>query len=129
MKDLMSNLPKDFTKMKSSALLHKMSSPPGGFNSFSATEKNATTVAQSEWEGFAEGVDPKRRQSIEVWRRNITVMNDMDDKADVREGIAETKGVRRLANEEFKASLGIVPFEQNTKVYKMLKQQRDFMKK
>lgn len=121
-------VPKDLNKIKSNALLHKIAAPSGYLSASTKGQQATLKAIKSEWEDIADELDPKRRQSIDVWHRNITVMNEMDDKADVREGISETKGVRRSANEEFKASLQLVPFEQNTKVYKMLKQQRDFMK-
>ena len=48
-------------------------------------------------------------------------MNEQDDKADTREGIAETKGLKRKINEDYRAILKLVPRQQNTKVFKMLK--------
>ena len=54
-------------------------------------------------------------------------MNENDDKADVRDGIAETKGVLNRLNTGYGLSLKMVPREQNTKVYKMLKQLRGSM--
>ena len=53
--------------------------------------------------------------------------NENDDKADVRDGIAETKGVKHRLNTGYGLGLKMVPREQNTKVYKMLKELRSFM--
>ena len=61
--------------------------------------------------------------------RNIMMLNDNDDKADVRDEIAETKGIKRKVNEDYRTKLRLVPREQNTKIYKMLKQLRGFMQR
>ena len=52
------------------------------------------------------------------------MLNDNDDKADVRDGIAETKGAIRKINNDYGAKLKLVPKEENTKVFKMLKEHR-----
>mmetsp|Transcript_24573 Transcript_24573/g.32915 ORF Transcript_24573/g.32915 Transcript_24573/m.32915 type:complete len:94 (+) Transcript_24573:592-873(+) len=59
--------------------------------------------------------------------RSVKLANDLDDKADVRDGIADSKGKLRNINDEYRAFLKLVPHEQNTKVYKMLKQLRTYM--
>lgn len=63
----------------------------------------------------------RQKQVYDKWVRNVAIMNEQDDKADVREGIAETKGLKRKINEDYRAMLRLVPREQNTKVFKMLK--------
>ena len=56
--------------------------------------------------------------------RVIGNQNDNDDKADVRDGIAETKGIKRKINNDYGSKLKLVPREENTKVFKMLKEMR-----
>ena len=53
----------------------------------------------------------EERHQLEVWMRNITLMNDNDDKADVRDCIAETKGVKHRLNTGYGAVLKMVPRE------------------
>lgn len=55
--------------------------------------------------------DPKKRLEIEISMRNIMMLNDNDDKADVRDEIAETKGVKRKVNEDYRTRLRLVPRE------------------
>ena len=55
--------------------------------------------------------DPKKRLEIEISMRNIMMLNDNDDKADVRDEIAETKGVKRKVNEDYRTKLRLVPRE------------------
>ena len=51
----------------------------------------------------------------------MNCLNNHDDRADVRDCIAETKGKIHKVNEDYRTLLRLVPYEQNTKVYKMLK--------
>lgn len=53
----------------------------------------------------------EERHQLEVWMRNITLMNENDDKADVRDCIAETKGVTHRLNTGYGAVLKMVPRE------------------
>ena len=55
--------------------------------------------------------DPKKRLEIEISMRNIMMLNDNDDKADVRDEIAETKGIKRKVNEDYRTKLRLVPRE------------------
>ena len=71
----------------------------------------------------------EERRELENWMRNVALMNDNDDKADIRDGIAETKGVRHRINTGYGNGLKMVSREENTKVFKMLKQLRGFMKR
>lgn len=63
----------------------------------------------------------KERNEFGIWMKQISKKNELDDQADVRDGIAETKGKAKQVNGDYRASLRLVPHEQNTKVYKMLK--------
>ena len=51
-------------------------------------------------------------------------MNEHEDKADVRDGITDTKGKIMRTTGEDMSSLKMVPRDQNTKIYKMLKDMR-----
>ena len=54
-------------------------------------------------------------------------MNEHEDKADARDGIADTKGkVMRTTGEDM-SSLKMVPREQNTKIFRMLKDMRSYI--
>ena len=66
--------------------------------------------------------DARRKQEIQ--ERIIANENDNDDKADVRDGIAESKGIKRKINNDYGSKLKLVPHEENTKVFKMLKEMR-----
>ena len=68
----------------------------------------------------------QERQHAQMHMRKIAMKNENDDKADVRDGIAETKGMKRELNKDYRSVLKLVPRDQNTKVFKMLKQQRKF---
>lgn len=41
--------------------------------------------------------------------RKIAMKNENDDKADVRDGIAETKGMKRELNKDYRSVLKLVP--------------------
>ena len=56
-------------------------------------------------------MDKKERHELDLWLRKIMMLNEHDDKADVRDGIAETKGNMRRVNDDFRARLRLVPHE------------------
>lgn len=55
------------------------------------------------------------------------MLNENDDKADIRDGIAETKGKRMRTSGEDLSKLRMAPREQNTKIYRMLKDMRSYL--
>ena len=54
-------------------------------------------------------------------------MNEHEDKADMRDGIAETKGRLMRTTGEDMSNLKMVPREHNTKIYRMLKDMRSYI--
>ena len=71
--------------------------------------------------------DEVRQQ--EDWLKYNQLLNENDDKADVRDGIAETKGKRMRASGEDLSKLRMAPREQNTKIFRMLKDMRSYLDK
>ena len=53
-------------------------------------------------------------------------LNENDDRADIRDGIAETKG-RKLRVSGLRGRTKLVPREHNTKIFRMLKDMRSYM--
>ena len=62
----------------------------------------------------------------EFYRRNQQ-MNEQEDKADARDGIAQTKGKMMRTTGEDMSQLKMVPREQNTKIFRMLKDMRSYI--
>ena len=55
------------------------------------------------------------------------MQNELDDKADMKDGLTQTKGKKRNAAGDYNQNLKIVPRAHNTKLYKMLEQLKDIL--
>ena len=63
----------------------------------------------------------EQRRERDILRRNIRIKNAADDKADMRDGITETKGVLMNVNSEFKPERDLQPKQKKTKAYAKLR--------
>ena len=78
------------------------------------------SVSFSEMEDMELESEEQRRER-DILRRNIRIKNAADDKADMRDGITETKGVLMNVNSEFKPERDLQPKQKKTKAYAKLR--------
>jgi hypothetical protein len=73
-----------------------------------------------------EKTDEEQRYKTEQFFRRNQQLNENDDRADIRDGIAETKG-KKLRVNMVHSRRKQMPKEHNTKIFRMLKDMRSYM--